>query len=615
MPWQPNNGANLKIHRSNIIFVNNTKMKERIISSVRFCAAMHTFFSEIGREHTSRQVSLRKYFGLAAVFCGFAFCFAQEPNALKITYSRTSNGTAIEEDDQIVVFADAGQTTVTSKSIIDKKADFPFEQSYVDRKSSRYVQVAQLSKGKSVTTIDSLAIPKQTFELLPDEKLILGYLCHKAKTVINSNTIEIWYADGLKIKGAPTVLGQNLGLVLEVTRNGNFSVTATKIDELRAIPKAAHLQISQKAVDLLTYRDKLWKSRFTRIPVFKNETINFSDDFGSNDSILRFAKGTVVVRKIKLPQIEKGSQIFIDATEQSAGDAYDRTGSVFLIPGGNRLTFLDGLRKSPSALPVYENGNGKKYQGVVRTDDFSPLLELMRFFTPFGIKHYNAIELKGKVWQDSVYYRQDISGLREVLSGKEVWIGANIANYDKGGHRLSVNLTIHPESDPSAKAINFVMPLFDTNNVMEMAGQEYSTMFDSDKGLEVSFRLRRNIKNARLRYITTGHGGWENGDEFVKKKNTIFLDGKEVYSFVPWRTDCGSYRSYNPASGNFESGLSSSDYSRSNWCPGTTTNPVYIDLGNLSAGNHTIQIKIPQGRPEGNSFSSWNVSGVLLGEK
>jgi hypothetical protein len=59
--------------------------------------------------------------------------------------------------------------------------------------------------------------------------------------------------------------------------------------------------------------------------------------------------------------------------------------------------------------------------------------------------------------------------------------------------------------------------------------------------------------------------------------------------------------------------LSSSDYSRSNWCPGMTTSPVYIALGDLPAGEHTIQVKIPQGAPEGSSFSSWNVSGVLLG--
>jgi hypothetical protein len=71
---------------------------------------------------------------------------------------------------------------------------------------------------------------------------------------------------------------------------------------------------------------------------------------------------------------------------------------------------------------------------------------------------------------------------------------------------------------------------------------------------------------------------------------------------------------FNPASGNFNDGLSSSDLSRSNWCPGTATNPIYIELGDLKAGTHTIQVKIPQGPNEGGSFSAWNVSGVLLGE-
>jgi hypothetical protein len=44
------------------------------------------------------------------------------------------------------------------------------------------------------------------------------------------------------------------------------------------------------------------------------------------------------------------------------------------------------------------------------------------------------------------------------------------------------------------------------------------------------------------------------------------------------------------------------------------TNPIYIDLGELKAGTHTMQVTIPQGAPEGTSFSAWNVSGVLIGE-
>jgi hypothetical protein len=328
---------------------------------------------------------------------------------------------------------------------------------------------------------------------------------------------------------------------------------------------------------------------------------------------LRFANGTIAVRKIKFSEIPLGSQIFIDANEQSNGDAYDRTGSIFIIPTDNKISFLDGLKNGAKTLPVFTNGNGKEYQGVVRTENYSPLLEVMRFFTPFGVKQYNTIQLKDKSWHESVLYRQDISDLRTILSNKEVWIGINIGNYDKGGHKISANITIHPEEESKAKTLQ-ILPLFNTNNVMEMAGQEYATMFNNEKGLEINFTLTKEMKNTKLRYITTGHGGWENGDEFVPKKNTIVLDKKEIFGFTPWRQDCGSYRLYNPASGNFNNGLSSSDYSRSNWCPGTVTNPIYIDLGNLSIGNHTLQIKIPQGETEGTSFSSWNVSGVLIGE-
>lgn len=123
--------------------------------------------------------------------------------------------------------------------------------------------------------------------------------------------------------------------------------------------------------------------------------------------------------------------------------------------------------------------------------------------------------------------------------------------------------------------------------------------------------MKEDASNVQLRYVTTGHGGWGNGDEFVPKTNSLFLNGTALFSYTPWRNDCGSYRLSNPASGNFSNGLSSSDLSRSNWCPGTVTYPIFIDIGHLKAGTHTLRVQIPQGESEGTSFSSWNVSGVL----
>ena len=545
---------------------------------------------------------------IIVLFLVFGKSFSQN---YKISYSKSSNGKTIENQDIILVFTNQTQTLLSSEQIISKKAAFPFEQNSIDRKSNVYFQIASLDETKNIQTKDSVSLALQNFEFLTDTKKILGYTCKKAKTIINSNTIELWYTDDLKVKAAPTVLGQNLGLVLEMTRNGNYSITASKIEKVKNVPI---IKIdSSKNLDLLTYRHLLWKSRFTTLEIFKDQIINFSDDAKSNDSILRFANGTIAIRKIKFPEIKQGSQLFADLTEQSVGDAYDRTGSLFIIPMNKANSFLNGLQQGKSVLPIYSNGNGKEYQGVVSDQEYSPIVELMRFFTPFGVQHYNTIQLKNKTWEEQVYYRQDISDLRSLLTNQEVWVGVFIGNYDKAGHKVSANITIHPEETSRAKETK-VVPLFCTNNIMEMAGQEYGTMFNVEKGLEVTFILDKPMKNCKLRYITTGHGGWENGDEFVPKKNTIYLNEKETFSFTPWRQDCGSYRLSNPASGNFTNGLSSSDYSRSNWCPGTITNPIFIDLGNLDAGKHTIQIKIPQGLPEGSSFSAWNVSGVLIGE-
>ena len=150
-------------------------------------------------------------------------------------------------------------------------------------------------------------------------------------------------------------------------------------------------------------------------------------------------------------------------------------------------------------------------------------------------------------------------------------------------------------------------------NIMEMSQQNYGTMFHDDS-LKVEFEIPEGLKSLYLRYTSTGHGGWGGGDEFNQKLNEIFLDDSLVYSFIPWRDDCATYRLLNPASGNFRNGLTSSDLSRSNWCPGTVTVPEIIPLKNIKPGKHIIKVAIPIGEKEGGSFSAWNVSATLIGK-
>ena len=209
-------------------------------------------------------------------------------------------------------------------------------------------------------------------------------------------------------------------------------------------------------------------------------------------------------------------------------------------------------------------------------------------------------------------YKQDVTSLIS-SEQNEIWLGVYIGNYDKGGHKVSLELDFYPEEDqPETK--KFIAPLFSTVNILEAAGQNYGKLFLNDS-LKMNFEINDSINDLTMLYTTTGHGGWGGGDEFNPKLNQIFVDGKLVFAATPWRTDCGTYRLLNPASGNFPDGLSSSDFSRSNWCPGTLTTPYLIPLKKLSLGKHTLQVAIDEGKNEGGSFSHWCVSGVLVGTK
>lgn len=559
-------------------------------------------------------MSIQKLFITACLTIGIS-SHAQE--AYRITYEKINHDKKVDEANPIQVLADNTISIIGTVESLNKPTNSPTEYLVYDRNQpDNLIQIFQQKPTHVIHTIDSVKWNKITFEKKNETKRILGLRVKKAVAHINSNTIDLWYVDNLGIHASPTSIGIPLGFVMEFTRNNTYTIRANKIERiqhsLNEFPALIAID-DQLPMDGLTYKDHLWRSKFTEISLFENKQINFTKDPVSNDSVFSYAHGTIAVRKIKLPKIDRGNQVFLSVEQQSNGDAYDRTGSVFLIPKANKEAFLTALKNGPKTLPIYQNGNGKSYQGMHATKDFSPFIELMRFFTPFGIQHFNHIEQKNVSWQNKAHYRQDISEFSSLLTDEEVLIGLFIGNYDQGGHRVSAKLSIHPNPSQLMGG-DKVMTLFNTSNPLEMIGQEYGTLFDNAKGMMVEFELKEDWNNAKLRYTTTGHGGWSNGDEFVPKENRVFLDNQLVFSVIPWRQDCGSYRSYNPASGNFDNGLSSSDYSRSNWCPGTITNPYYIELGNLKAGKHQMQVKIPQGEAEAGSFSFWAVSGTLLAD-
>jgi Peptide-N-glycosidase F, N terminal/Peptide-N-glycosidase F, C terminal len=538
------------------------------------------------------------------LFCSLVY----SQQSIRITYKFISNGNDVDMPRLVLEYSSA--------SNIAHYTNAQGEEFYLDYSAGKTYQTFLLKDKSRITTIEELAnypVP----DLTDKTAVIHGYNCRKAKVVIRSNNIEIWYTTEGGFKGTPSInIGPNLGFVLKIVRNGNFEISAEKV-EIYEDPSGLAIPTELgEVLDMPGYKEKVTEDNFTTVRIFTDEIINFGDTIvnpepNASNITYRFSKGTVILKKVFLPENNQGYTVFAELTEKSNGDAYDRTGSLFILDGRG-INYLKAFTDGLESLPVYNTPSEKSYRGFTLTDEYFPPIELIRFITPFGIGHYNSqVTVKGIKWEDSVTYKQDVTDIVTAISG-EVWFGVFIGCYDKGGHNVSFKLKYHPEEPGIEQKKVFYLPIINTLNIMEASGQEYPTIFGTDT-LKVKVLVPEGVKDLKLRYISTGHGGWEHGDEFSKKMNEIFVDGKPVYKFIPWRDECGMYRKYNPASGNFPNGISSSDYSRSGWCPGSTSVPVEIPLSDLKPGEHTFSVFIPMGKPEGTSFSAWNVSAVLLG--
>jgi len=505
----------------------------------------------------------------------------------------------------------------TGKLIAGVSTDY----TYVDYDNDSVYHQMNYQDGESYFYSYSLKNSGVEFEE-KGEEVVKGYRCKKYKTSINSNTIEVWMTEDLGYQATPTTArGYLKGVMVRQAINGNRVMdlkTIKKDKKLKKnlIPDNLGVRKTGKELNAIN-KEKL----IVRTKIFDDEQIHFAkiDKFRGVipfDTVLHYSWGTIILKRVNLPVLPEHYQLFAELHQRSNGDAYDRTGSVFVIPMDRKLSLSDALIDSIEVIPYQLDKNGKKYQGIRLENDYMPVVELMRFFTPFGVNHFNdRVKIDGLEWEDEAYYKMEVSELSDRLSG-DVLIGAFIGNYDGGGHKVSLDLVAYPQDYDGdiSKNCRWSLPLFNTCNVMEMSGQNYGRLFQTDS-LTVEFDIPEGVDNLRLRYITTGHGGWDGGDEFNPKENTIIIDGEKVFKYTPWRCDCATYRELNPVSGNFWNGVSSSDLSRSGWCPGTATNPVYFNLSDLKPGHHTITIAIPQGADEGGSFSHWMVSGVLIGNK
>lgn len=380
----------------------------------------------------------------------------------------------------------------------------------------------------------------------------------------------------------------------------------------------------------------------TTIKVFDKTNVHYDPaklggfNAADADGIIRLVNGRIILKKIQVPHYERNVKVYIKTTIASNGDRWDKTGSCFVLPRKsaiNLMTIAEGKNK----FPAVDSLKLEKLVGVVAGKDYLPTVELMRFMTPFGVGFYssNNDTLTSKrrpvyipKWEKCVQWQQDITDLYPLLED-EAYVGVFIDTWTEQGYLASMELQFK-ESTISCDRMQRrqVMPLL---NTVYYIGQEYPDIF-ARKPITTDFVLPKRARNVRLKYIVTGHGGHDGGDEFVQKENILSVDGKEVKRFIPWRDDCASFRRFNPATGvwlekrvasyigengytekEVEEPVASSDFSRSNWCPGTDVVPEEVELGDLKAGRHTFTVDIPKAQPiNGNEMNHWLVSAYLV---
>lgn len=348
--------------------------------------------------------------------------------------------------------------------------------------------------------------------------------------------------------------------------------------------------------------------------IFRNENLYFGDQSAANrkDGVIALNSGRILMKKVSLPSLSEKERAEVKLVLSSSGDEWDRMGSVFVCPG--EISFSD---LESGLFSLTKKG---KETGFVSdlNDKYQPSVELLHFCTPFGVGYYNsAIQIGANfgipAWQSFVEWKRDISELSSYF-GREMWIGILIDTWKGAPKGFYVNLDIsaQPQKD-AVKAAATVIPVI--NTIRYIGGQDYYDGF-ATKDMTVDIKLEKAIKDAKLYYTVSGHGGHAGGDEFKQCPHQVLLNGKKVLDFVPWRSDCKTFRAYNPTSGkDVNNNIWSSDLSRSNWCPGSKIDPEAVSLGDLTAGSHQFTFHVQGAQlSDGNKLNFWCVSAYVAGQ-
>lgn len=112
-----------------------------------------------------------------------------------------------------------------------------------------------------------------------------------------------------------------------------------------------------------------------------------------------------------------------------------------------------------------------------------------------------------------------------------------------------------------------------------------------------TFNVPNALSNAKIYVVSSNHGANNGGEEYNRRSHEIYMDGALIDTYIPGGKSCEPYRQYNTqGNGIYGTGTKSLSYwtSFNNWCPGDIIPIRSYQLGSVSQGSHTFNVKIPQ---------------------
>ena len=239
------------------------------------------------------------------------------------------------------------------------------EVTYVDYDSDSVTVIASFSDSSSYYYRRGLS--RNDIEWKVDGSL------HSCSINSNSLVFDMDEKSSLNVNPMPQY-GLSRGVLRSFTRNGQTLLKLVKAEYDKEIKQTVKNLPNQSQRVAPRDLDRIKKDRLvitTRI--FDHEQICWGKENAKisdastipHDSVLHYAGGTLILKRIKLPILPYHYQHFVELHQQSNGDAYDRTGSVFIIPSDCHPSFFDGINQHPDSLPIFIGRDGQRYQGIV----------------------------------------------------------------------------------------------------------------------------------------------------------------------------------------------------------------------------------------------------------